>query len=324
LPNHWWAISWATRDERPRGVEAVFAVEDGGGVFGATADAVGLDVGEFFVGEGADVVADELDGFSGGVFDGGVEGFGILVIDPGLQGDAADVAGVMDGELGDADGIEPGGDGDGVFPVGESGAVAIVDLFDEQAVGDDLVFGRGGDEHFAGGFVVGMVDAGEPLVGAVGPVLAEDGAFFVFVEADVDAGGGDAVVLDVEGELLAGFDGLVEGDGEFVVGVGVFDGPAGERDGGDGHADGGAAAVGGWGGQVEEERGEAVLGEEDFVGGLADEFVGVVGDGQVEDVVLGVDAVLAGPGVGEGWGGEKEGEQREAGGVHGGAPEMRG
>ena len=116
--------------------------------------------------------------------------------------------------------------------------------------------------------------------------------------------GGDAVVFDGEGDYLAGLGGLGERDGDFAVSVGVLDRVAAGGDLGNGHSDGAAPAIGGGGGQVEEECGDAVFGEEDFVGGLAGEFIGFIGEGEMKNVILGVDAVLARPGVGLGAGGQ--------------------
>ena len=76
----------------------------------------------------------------------------------------------------------------------EAHSVGDVGILDEAAVGHDpVVRGRGHDE-LAGGLVADVVDGGEPVAGAVGPVVAEEGALAVLVGADAEGGGGIASV----------------------------------------------------------------------------------------------------------------------------------
>ena len=86
-------------------------------------------------------------------------------------------------ELRHSDVVEPGGDGHALVPVGDAAAAAQVDLLFERAVRDDLVLRGRGDQELAGGFIVGMVDRGQPLVRQVGPVGAEETALAVLVVA---------------------------------------------------------------------------------------------------------------------------------------------
>ena len=139
-----------------------------------------------------------------GFFEGGDAGVAVLMEDPGLRGTPAAVPKCRDGELGDADVVQPGGDGHALLPVGEAAAVAEVDLLLEHAVRDHLVMRGRGDQELAGGFVVGMVDGGQPLVRKVRPVGAEETALAVLVVEDLEAGGGFPAILDGEGAQLAG------------------------------------------------------------------------------------------------------------------------
>ena len=65
--------------------------------------------------------------------------------------------------------------------MGHAAAVAQIEFLPQQAVGDHLVFRRRGDQKFAGGLVVGVIDHGQPLARQVGPVPAEEAALAVFV-----------------------------------------------------------------------------------------------------------------------------------------------
>ena len=114
------------------------------------------------------------------------------------RGTPRDGAEIARGELGDADIVQPGRDRHGLLPVGEAAAIAEIALLLEEAVGDHLIFGGRGDQEFAGGFIGGVVDHGQPLAGEGGPVPAEEGPVAKFVLGDVQAGGGDAVIVDGE------------------------------------------------------------------------------------------------------------------------------
>ena len=154
----------------------------------------------------------------------------------------------------------------------------------QQTVGDHLVAGGRGDEEFAGGLVVGVVDGGEPLVREVGPVLTEKTSVAVFVLDEFEAAGGHAVVGDVEQAGFAGLGRCGKGDHQAVGMVGVFQRAAIGSDGGHGHALS----------EVEGDFGDAIFDKADGGGGFGGDFVIVVGEGDAEHVVLHVEIGLAG------------------------------
>ncbi len=61
-----------------------------------------------------------------------------------------------------------------LLPVRQPPAVAQIDGLLQRSVGDHLIFRWRGDQELAGGFIVGVVDGGQPLVRQVGPVDAEE------------------------------------------------------------------------------------------------------------------------------------------------------
>src|SRR5258708_5464518 len=79
-----------------------------------------------------------------------------------------------------------------------------------------------------------MIDTGEPVVGAVGPVVAEEAAAAEFVFRDDEAVGGYAFVPYCVGVLGAGGAAFV--NDEVFVFLGEFNGRVVFGDGGDGHA----------------------------------------------------------------------------------------
>ena len=111
---------------------------------------------------------------------------------------------MIDGEVRDADDHDLWGQGRGFFP-GSEFAVAGQGFFALQdAVGyDGVVIGRGDVEVYRG-FIGGMVYAREPIVGAVGPVVAEESAAAKLVVGNDETIGGDAVVADGIGVLAMG------------------------------------------------------------------------------------------------------------------------
>ena len=64
---------------------------------------------------------------------------------------------------------------------------------------------RRGDAPVQGGFVGGVVDAGQPVVGAVGPVVAEEAPVAVLIIGDDETSGGNAFIADGIGMLVADF-----------------------------------------------------------------------------------------------------------------------
>ena len=183
---------------RPAG-DRFLPVEDLAGMLHAAAHAGGLHARQLLVRVRPDAIAVELDGLARGGFEGGDAGVAILMEDPGLERNARGHAEMPRGELRHADIVQPRGDGHGLLPVREAPAVAQVDLFLEQPVGHHLVLGGRGDEEFAGGLVVGMVDDGQPLVRQVGPVDAEEAALAEFVFGHLQPARGNAAIL--HGEL---------------------------------------------------------------------------------------------------------------------------
>ena len=190
--------------------DAAFAEEDRAGVLHAAAHAGHLDVGEFLVGIWADVRGEEFDGLARGLLEGEDAVVAILREDPGLEGHAGGGSEMACGELRDADIVEPRRDGYGFLPVGHSAAVAEIEFLLQQAVGHHLIFGGRGDQKFAGGFVVGVIDHGQPLAREGGPVPTEEGAVAELVLSDVQAGAGDAMVFHGELAPFAGSGGGIE------------------------------------------------------------------------------------------------------------------
>ena len=166
---------------------------------------------------------EELDRLARGLLEGEDAVVAILREDPGLQGHAGGGAEMARGELRDADIVEPRRDRYGFLPMGHAAAVAEIEFLLQQAVGHHLIFGGRGDQEFAGGLVVGVIDHGQPLARQGGPVPTEEGAVAELVLRDVQAGAGDAVVLHGELAPLAGGGGGIEGDGEAVGGVLEFE-----------------------------------------------------------------------------------------------------
>jgi hypothetical protein len=76
--------------------------------------------------------------------------------------------------------------------------IAQVGFFLQQPVGNNLVLGRRGDDELAAGLVIWMIDDGQPLPRQVGPILAEEGSFSVFVGADAQAIRRNPVILNRE------------------------------------------------------------------------------------------------------------------------------
>ncbi len=187
-----------------------------------------------------------------------------------VDGDAQGVAGVVDGEVRDADDHDLWGQGGGFFP-GGAFAVAGQGFFVlEGAVGHDgVVVGRG-DMKVQCGFIGGMVYAGEPVVGAVWPVIAEEAAAAEFVVGNDEAICGDALVVDGVGVLTMG--GAASMDDEPFCGVAEWDIFFTFFDRRYGHA----FSCGVWASEVEGEfRGIGVEAERDH-GAAADNVVAVV------------------------------------------------
>jgi uncharacterized membrane protein len=113
-----------------------------------------------------------------------------------VDGDAQGVAGVVDGEVRDADDHDLWGKGGGFLP-GGAFALAGQGFFAlEGAVGHDgIVVGRG-DMEVQCGFIGRMVYAGEPVVGAVGPVVAEEAPATELVVRDDETICGNTLVAD--------------------------------------------------------------------------------------------------------------------------------
>ena len=108
---------------------------------------------------------------------------------------------MVDCKVGDTDDHNFGRQGDGFFPVGELEMVGEDAFLLEGAVGDDgILIGRG-DAPIEGGFIGWVVHAWEPVMGAVGPVIAEEAAMTVFVVGDDEAVCGNAFVPDRIGML---------------------------------------------------------------------------------------------------------------------------
>ena len=268
--------------------DAAFAVEDGAGVLHAAAHAGHLDVGEFFVREGADVGGEELDGLARGIFEGEDAVVAVLREDPGFERHAGGGGEMARGEGGDADIVQPAGDGHGLLPMGHAAAIAEIEFLNECAVGDDLISRGRGDQKLAGGLVGGVIDHGQPLAREGRPVPAEEGAVAELVLGDVQAVAGDAVILHGEDAALAGRGGGIECDGEAIGGVLEFEGRAVRGDRSDGHALAVLEA-----GQIEHDLGDTALDEAEVDGGLAGDLIVGVGESDAEDVVLGIDAGLA-------------------------------
>ena len=194
--------------------------------------------------------------------------------------------------------------------MGEAHAAVEVRLLHEAPVRHHLVVrGRGHDE-LAGRLVADVVDGRQPVARPVGPVVAEEGALAVLVGADAKAGGGDAAVVDGEGRAGSGGAGGRKGDREDVAFVAVGERAAGGGgDGEDLHAGGGGGGRRGDAGrfrrcaadQIKRDFSDAVGGEAQRDVGPPGDLVGVVAQGECEDVGFDVDA----GGWGRGWRGNR-------------------
>jgi hypothetical protein len=152
---------------------------------------------------------------------------------PGDQG----VAGLPPiGKLRDSDGIQPGSDRHGLLPMREPPSVAQIGFLHQQTVRDYLIFDWGDNEELAGGFVIGVVDHGKPLARQIRPVLAEECSFVIFVFADAQPAGGDAVVANGECTEISGTGCAGHMDGQAVGLVLELDSCCRRRDFGHRHA----------------------------------------------------------------------------------------
>ena len=103
-------------------------------------------------------------------------GVAVLMKHPRGQRNSPHRREVAHGELRHADIVQPRGDRLGLLPVRHAPPVAHVDLLHQCPVRHHLISRRRGDQELAGGFVVGMIDHGQPLARLVGPVGAEERA----------------------------------------------------------------------------------------------------------------------------------------------------
>jgi hypothetical protein len=113
------------------------------------------------------------------------------------------------------------------------------------------------------------------------------------VRADPEPAGGDAVIGHRERPAFAGFRRWFEDDSEAVVLVLGADGRASRRYPGDRHP-----LTGRGRGEVEREVGQGVPEEPEVDPGFARDLVGVIAEGQPEDVMEHIDTRLARIGVG--------------------------
>ena len=150
-------------DRCPPGGDPFLAIENRGGVLGSAADAGRLDVRELFVRERADPVAEELERAPPGELEDIAAALTLLGKYPHLLRNAADDVVVVDGKTRDAQRVEPGGDRHGLLPVRAACTVRQIQLLDQHPVGHYLVVRGRGDDELAGGFVVRVIDHGQPL-----------------------------------------------------------------------------------------------------------------------------------------------------------------
>ena len=207
-------------DRAAAGADALLAVEDRARVLGAAGEAGGLHVGELLVRVRPDAASMKNCIARRDVSSNSAEpGLAILREHPRLDRHAVDGAREVRREPRDRDRVEPRGDRHRLLPVRAPHVVRQVELFDQQAVGDDLVVIRRRDDELAGGLVVRVIDHRQPVANQVRPVLAEEGALAVHVRADAQARGRRAAIADREGELLAGLRQRRQHDVQPVVGV---------------------------------------------------------------------------------------------------------
>ena len=270
---------------RPVARYRILAVHEGGRGLHAPAGGRGRDVGELLVDEGAHVVVEEGEDLEGG--DGEVVEARVAVarVHPGLHRLPVELAQGLDGETRHADDKQPGRYGHRLPPVGAAHASADVGLLHDDTVGHHLVVRGRGDDELACGLLRHVVHRGQPVAGAVGPVVAEEGAFAVLVGPDAETGGGRAPIAHGHRVPLAGAAGPGKPDREEIVLVAVFEGSPRSCDPDDLHP----LAVGPHADQVEREARDPVRRETKPHRGPSCDLVAVVAERQFEAVRLYVD-----------------------------------
>jgi uncharacterized membrane protein len=177
---------------------------------------------------------------------------------------------VVDGEVRDADDHDLWRKGGGFFPGGAFALTGQPFFALEGAVGHDgIVFGRG-DMEVQCGFIGWMVYAGEPVVGAVGPVIAEETAAAELVGGDDETIRRNTLVADAIDVLAMGGAGGMEEEpfcylGEADVLFAFFDRRYGH-----------AFSCSGWGSKVEAEFGGIRVEAEGDQGTAADIIAAIV------------------------------------------------
>src|SRR5580692_8401559 len=145
------------------------------------------------------------------------------------NGDAHRVSGVVDGEIGDTDDHNLGRQGYGFLPMRELEMVGEGAFFLEGTIRYDGIVIGGGDAPIEGGFIGWVVYARQPVMGPIGPVIAEEPAMAVFVVGNDEGVCRHAVVADsivmLGGGDRAGLEGevgavLLEGDRLVILGNG--------------------------------------------------------------------------------------------------------
>src|SRR5437870_8308482 len=149
-----------------------------------------LHLRQFFVRVGADAVAIKLHGLPRGLFKRRYTLVTVLMKNPSLQRHTGGRAEVARSKLRHANVVQPRGNRRGLSPMRYAASIAEVDLFLKDAVRHHLISRWRGDDELAGGFVVGVIDGGQPLAGEVGPVGAEHSPLAVLILHELQAGSG--------------------------------------------------------------------------------------------------------------------------------------
>ena len=176
----------------------LLAVENGAGVLRAAVQSRRLHVPQLLVRIRPDMIAVEIDRLPHYAIKRAYASLPILMKHPRFQRNAMRDPKMPRSELGHPDGIQPRRDRHGLLPVRQPAPIAEIGRLLQQTIRNHLINRGRGDDEFAGGLVVRMVDHGQPLARPVRPVLAEEGALAILIGADPQAAGRNAAVADRE------------------------------------------------------------------------------------------------------------------------------